>query len=141
MVETAPLEVVAGVISQNNTFLLGQRGENSPHPLKWEFPGGKIEPNETPEEALNRELREELNLYENKITHLITVEHYYPEKKRNIELIFFRVKTDLSVLQNLIYKNIRFFNRNEIFSLDLLDADRKAIEIPLFWQRLEQSLL
>mgnify|MGYP006246193805 CR=1 FL=1 len=56
------LRVTCGVISQNGKFLIVQRAHTSRHALKWEFPGGKIEPGETEEECMVRELKEELNI-------------------------------------------------------------------------------
>jgi len=56
------LIVVAGVLFREGKLLIGQRLSNDRHGLKWEFPGGKVEPGETPKEALARELREELGV-------------------------------------------------------------------------------
>jgi 8-oxo-dGTP diphosphatase len=56
----APVPVVCAVIEQNGTVLLARRPANKPLPLKWEFPGGKVEPGESPETAIVREIREEL---------------------------------------------------------------------------------
>lgn len=52
--------VVGAVIKRNNKILCAQRGTEKSLPLKWEFPGGKIEKEETPEEALKREITEEM---------------------------------------------------------------------------------
>ena len=52
--------VVAAVIERAGRILIAQRKRTAEHPLKWEFPGGKVEPEETPEKALVRELKEEL---------------------------------------------------------------------------------
>lgn len=57
-----PLEVVAAVIVDGDRVLACRRREGKPDAGKWEFPGGKVEPGETPGEALARELREELNV-------------------------------------------------------------------------------
>jgi len=56
------LEVVAAVMMREEKILIGQRKPTGKHPLKWEFPGGKVEPGETPQDALARELREELGI-------------------------------------------------------------------------------
>jgi mutator protein MutT len=56
------LIVVAGVLCREGKLLIGQRRSNDRHALKWEFPGGKVKPGETPKEALVRELEEELGV-------------------------------------------------------------------------------
>ena len=56
------VEVVAAVMVRDGKILIGQRKRTGRHPLKWEFPGGKVEPGEDPRAALARELREELNV-------------------------------------------------------------------------------
>lgn len=75
------LNVTAAVIERGREILIAQRLEDSHMGLKWEFPGGKIEPGESPEECLRREIKEELDLdilVENK---LMVVEHQYEELK------------------------------------------------------------
>ena len=54
--------VVAAVIEREGKILIGQRRQNDRHPLKWEFPGGKVEQHEIPRDALKRELMEELDI-------------------------------------------------------------------------------
>ena len=54
--------VVAGVITKENFFFIAQRNRHKHLGLKWEFPGGKVDMNETNEEALKREIKEELNI-------------------------------------------------------------------------------
>src|ERR1035437_7863741 len=56
------VQVVAGIIERRGRFLICRRKPEQVHPLKWEFPGGKVEPGETPELALARELEEELGI-------------------------------------------------------------------------------
>ncbi|MGA9625820.1 MAG: NUDIX domain-containing protein, partial [Bryobacteraceae bacterium] len=56
------VQVVAGVIERQGRCLICRRKREQSHPLKWEFPGGKVEPGETPEQALTRELEEELGI-------------------------------------------------------------------------------
>ena len=56
------VQVVAAVLQSEDKILVGQRMPEQSHPLKWEFPGGKVEPGESPEQALARELEEELGI-------------------------------------------------------------------------------
>ena len=60
--ESKRIEVVAAIIEKNGKILICRRAENKTRALKWEFPGGKIEPGETPEQAVLRECREELDV-------------------------------------------------------------------------------
>ena len=62
MARKAGLDVVAAVMMRDGKILIGQRKRGGRHPLKWEFPGGKVEPGEDPRAALARELREELDV-------------------------------------------------------------------------------
>lgn len=73
--------VVAAVIIDNGEVLCMQRGQTKFEytSYKWEFPGGKIEPNESPEEALQREILEEMDMQICVDKHLVTVEHEYKD--------------------------------------------------------------
>lgn len=72
------IEVVAGIITDKDKIFCCQRGNKGPLALKWEFPGGKIEDGETHQEALKRELKEELDITVTVGSFLTTVMHQYP---------------------------------------------------------------
>ncbi len=78
---TPPVEVVAGVLSADGQILLCQRAPEVPYPLRWEFPGGKIEEGESPEEALRRELGEELGIHARIGDKLWETDFCYPDGK------------------------------------------------------------
>jgi mutator protein MutT len=82
--------VVAGIVERDGAILICRRRADQPHPLKWEFPGGKAEPGESPAEALRRELREELEIDSAPGAEIARYEFAYPGKSP-ILLIFIRV--------------------------------------------------
>ena len=84
------IQVVAAIIEREGRILIGQRRPEQSHPLKWEFPGGKVEPGETPERALTRELEEELAIRNARGPEIARYEFTYPGKSP-IALIFHRV--------------------------------------------------
>jgi 8-oxo-dGTP diphosphatase len=73
------LHVACAIIEQNGTVLAAQRSAAMTLPLKWEFPGGKIEGGESPEECLHRELMEELGITVATGTALSPATHSYPD--------------------------------------------------------------
>src|SRR3974377_409299 len=84
------VQVVAAIIERDGRILVGQRMPGQSHPLKWEFPGGKVEPGETPEQALARELEEELGV-SGAAGEIITRYQFAYPGKDPIELLFFRI--------------------------------------------------
>jgi 8-oxo-dGTP diphosphatase len=92
------------------------------HPLKWEFPGGKVEQGETPAEALARELEEELGIRAARGEEMDRYEFEYPGKPR-IELIFFRVTSFEGEPQNLVFQEMRWVPREKLGEFDFLEGD------------------
>ncbi len=90
-------------------------------PLKWEFPGGKVEPNETSEECLIREIKEELGI-EIEIEKSLTAHtHHYPSV--TIRLIPFVCKHISGNITLKEHANLKWLNANELLDLDWADAD------------------
>jgi 8-oxo-dGTP diphosphatase len=120
------LQVVAAIIEREGRILIGQRRPDQSHPLKWEFPGGKVEPGETPEQALRRELEEELAIIGARGTEIMRYEYQYPGKNA-IALIFFRVTGYEGEIRNLIYREMGWEPRAQVASFDFVDGDREFI--------------
>lgn len=78
------ITVAVGVIKQNHQILLAKRPDNVHQGGKWEFPGGKVEPQESVTQALTRELEEELAITITDASHLLDVHHDYPELTVNL---------------------------------------------------------
>jgi 8-oxo-dGTP diphosphatase len=81
-----PIQVVAGILQRENKILVAQRPSGKPYSGFWEFPGGKIEQNETGEHALRRELHEELGIEVNAATLLFHHEYTYPDKTVHLQV-------------------------------------------------------
>jgi len=91
-------------------------------PLKWEFPGGKIEPGEQPKAALERELEEELGIRAVIGQEVAQVRHQY-RRGGIVELRFYEVQDFEGELENRIFKEIRWADLSDLPSYDFLEAD------------------
>lgn len=115
-------QVVAALIIREDRILICQRTRHQTMPLKWEFPGGKIEPGERPEEALQRELEEELGIRATIGHKVATIRHRYNTDSA-VELHFFLVKDFAGELQNRIFNDVRWTGKGEMPDYDFLEAD------------------
>ncbi len=117
-----PLLVTAGVIHREGQILVGQRRAIDRHPFKWEFPGGKVESGESPQQALVRELREELEIEANIGTELARYEHEYAGGSR-IHLLFFEVSQFSGEPSARVFEQIQWVDRLRLPALDFLQGD------------------
>ena len=120
------IEVVGAIIKDGDRYLVGQRPAHKSQGGLWEFMGGKIEPGETPEQALARECREELNLEIENERIIDSVIHEYPEKTIRLTLIECKPKVG-STLRANEHQEIRWVTREEMDALDFAPADRDLI--------------
>ena len=114
--------VVAALISKDGKFLACQRTRHQVMPLKWEFPGGKIEEGEQPRDAMRRELEEELGIEATIGDEVARIVHEYPGGG-SVELRFFDVRSYKGEIENRIFKEVRWVERGELSKLDFLEAD------------------
>ena len=120
------IEVVGAIIKDGDRYLVGQRPAHKSQGGLWEFMGGKIEPGETPEQALKRECLEELALEIENERIIDSVVHEYPEKTIRLTLIECNPKNG-SVPQALEHQQIKWVTRAEMDELDFASADRELI--------------
>ena len=114
--------VTCAIIEKDSKVLCAQRSELMHLPLKWEFPGGKVEDDEDPEECLKREILEELGVEISIIERLISNKHTYPDQK-HFELIPFRCSLVGGKLVAKEHKLVKWLNRSELRELDWAEAD------------------
>lgn len=119
--------VVAALIVQDGKILVCQRTRHQPMPLKWEFPGGKIEEGEQPRDALHRELDEELGIDAKIGDEVRRLRHDY-KGGGAVELRFFVVREYKGELENRIFREIRWADRSELPSFDFLEADLDLVK-------------
>jgi 8-oxo-dGTP diphosphatase len=119
--------VVAALICKDGKILVCQRTRHQTMPLKWEFPGGKIEEGEQPRDAMHRELEEELGIDATVGDEVTRMRHEYPNGA-SVELRFFVVREYAGELENRIFRDIQWANPPDLPSYDFLEADRKLVE-------------
>lgn len=117
-----PLAVVAAVIERGTQVLICRRSEDGRHPLKWEFPGGKVEPGEQPRDALARELDEELGIRATVDSEIARYEYQYPGRSP-ILLIFFRVREFSGDPVNRQFAEMLWEERGKLPEYDFLEGD------------------
>ncbi len=119
------IKVVAAIIVDNNKIFATQRGYGE-FKDGWEFPGGKIEEGETPEDALIREIKEELDTKINVNKKLDTVEYDYPTFHLSMDCFICNILGGNLVLKE--HEASKWLSRDELYSVDWLPADRQVIK-------------
>ena len=125
------IHVVAALIFHEGKLFATQRGYGAWRDY-WEFPGGKIEPGETPEEALAREIREELDTGIRVDSHVCDVEYDYPEFHLSMQC--YRCGIVSGELKLLEHEAAKWLGKDELNTVDWLPADRMILpEIAEKW--------
>ena len=120
--------VVAAVIVRDGKILACQRSAAGKFPLKWEFPGGKVQSNETPEAALARELAEELDATARIGQRIFHAKHKYDEMREPVELLFFSAEIESGEIENRVFNEVRWLPPEGLPKLDFLEADFELVQ-------------
>lgn len=119
------VRVVAAVIRKGDSIFATQRGYG-PQRGQWEFPGGKIEPGETPQEALVREIREELDAEIRVGEKITTVEYSYPSFHLSMDVFFCELESDHLILKE--HEAAKWLTKETLRSVEWLPADITLID-------------
>jgi A/G-specific adenine glycosylase len=120
-------EVAVGIIFRNGTILTGQRKRTSRYPLKWEFPGGKLEPGETPAQALVRELHEELGVHASPGPEFFRQEWDYGDRAWRV--YYFPVHVFTGEPENRTFEQIRWVTPEDMLEMDILEGNKDAVRL------------
>ncbi len=124
------IEVVAAVITRDNKILATQRGYGE-FKGKWEFPGGKIEPNESKEDALKREIKEELHADINVEKYLTTVDYDYEKFHLTMHTYICTLINDFEMVKHgeeFEHDNMIWVENEELDNVDFLPADKEIVK-------------
>ena len=119
------IQVVAAIIVDKNKIFVTQRGYGD-FKGKWEFPGGKIEPGETPQEALKREIMEELDTQIEVGTLIDTIEYDYSDFHLSMDCFWCEIVRGNLVLKE--HENAKWLTKEQLQDVEWLPADIKLIE-------------
>ena len=119
--------VVAAIIKKNTKYLIAKRNRNKHLGLKWEFPGGKVELNETFEEALIREIKEELSISIN-INRKIAEENF-KDDKINVKLHYFECTHTSG--ENILneHEDYAWIEKKDFYNYDFAEGDRDILSL------------
>jgi 8-oxo-dGTP diphosphatase len=128
-------EVAVGALMRDGLVLACRRRTNTRYPLKWEFPGGKIEPGEQPPEALKREMREELDIQIRDALEFHRQQWTYPDgsadpaRDGTFRVHYYLVRDFAGEPVNRVFEEIRWVAPRELLDMDILEGNREAIVI------------
>ena len=122
------IKVVGALILYKNKILICQRKEEHDHPLKWEFPGGKTFVDESTENALTREIKEELKINIQEYKFLYDYIFEYKSLNKKIHLYFYLITKFDNDIINTIHEQLKWIEIQELSNYDFLEGDYEIIQ-------------
>ena len=122
----SPIDVTCAIIEKNGQVLAAQRGPAMAMPFKWEFPGGKINPGETPENSIIREIKEELGIEIQIKTMLPPSSHSYPDL--HIRLHPFVCRISRGRIEPAEHHAVQWTYHDRLLALDWAEADVAVVK-------------
>lgn len=119
--------VAVAIILRQHQVLVCQRKRGSRYELKWEFPGGKVEPGESLEACVRRELREELAAEVGPVVGTESEISFY-EDGGMFEVHYFTFRDVLTPLRNMVFEDFRWVTGPELMQLDILEGNKGIVE-------------
>ena len=120
------IDVVAAVIKKNNLYFIAQRNRNKHFAYYWEFPGGKVDNHETFENALKREIKEELSINIKVINHIASEKH--KDEKIDVNVHYFLCEP---LNENIIlseHEDMKWLQKNDLTQFKMAPGDSKIIK-------------
>jgi len=120
------LGVTAAVIMKNDNVLICRRAKDDDAGLLWEFPGGKMEEGETPEECIIREIKEELDL-DIKVTGIMAETDYYYNKR--VHFTFFQAEITGGDMKLLVHDDAKWVDIDTLTDYEFFPADQPVVDM------------
>jgi len=120
-------DVVAAIIKRNDLYLIAQRNSNKYKGLKWEFPGGKVESDETFHEALSREIQEELNININ--VHKKIAEEKYKDDQIDIILHYYLCSEKSGSIRLNEHENMAWVEKKDFDKYAFVEGDGNVLSL------------
>ncbi len=125
MIDGKPILVAAGIFIKGDRVLICQRHHSDPYGLQWEFPGGKVEPGESFQDSLRRELSEELAVKVEIGGEVFRLRHRYPD--RYVEVAFFAIPAYRGEIRNHVFEAVEWVARAKLNEYPFLEADHEVV--------------
>ena len=120
------IDVVAAVIKKNNLYFIAQRNRNKHFAYYWEFPGGKVDKQETFENALKREIKEELSINISVLKHIASEKH--KDEKIDVEVHYFLCEYFNDKINLSEHEDMKWVLKKDLINFKLAPGDSKIIK-------------